>query len=212
LSNKSCAADCVSCFRFCSLQRLHTSAHRCDDASSVDNAKKKTEKGRGAVQSVDEGRAEAAFVKEPSDSASVQVDPNPAPAAAAASGAPAPVALVKVGDGQYRRLFSEQWSSMDVTAFLLSLKHDEVFGADLKGQPLSKCRVFVVRAVARKVPTPEEEQAAVEMEGVDTLDSLLSEPSAGRLFIRVTLPAVTGNGKFSKPTPVKWGEWEWGSC
>jgi hypothetical protein len=113
---------------------------------------------------------------------------------ATASAPPPPLVLVKVGDG--KDLVFEpagaDVAAMDRMTLLKALAKDEGFGGSLTGVNLDKCTVRVVKS-ASKLPSAEEEAAAVELLSIDALED---HTEAGKhLFVRVALPAPTPTAK-----------------
>ena len=103
-----------------------------------------------------------------------------------------PVAvLVRVGDGLWSGV-RLNLMDMDRMALLKALKHDEAFSVELRDVPLGKCAVSVCASALKKAPSKEEESAARELEGAETLGNLVGNMcTAARpyLYFRVALPA-----------------------
>jgi hypothetical protein len=96
----------------------------------------------------------------------------------------------------------EPWGnlkSMRLRPFLQLLKRDEVFGADLKDQPLSKCQVSVVKAVKDgESPAVEE----VKLVDAKTFEDLVGVSPVGPVFIYVTLPVTSGGELVARQSVV----------
>ena len=80
---------------------------------------------------------------------------------------------------------------MDRMALLRALAGDVGFANDLKGEPLGKCKVYVLQTVAGSVPTAAEEAASNmrELVGAVTIGELLLPNYSGIAFLRVRLPS-----------------------
>ena len=115
-----------------------------------------------------------------------------------------PITLVAIGSGKYRVFEHAGVRTFSDAALLLALKKSDMFSDDLKGIPLSKCSVLVVRG-AGKVPSEEEEKSAVELIGADTIGEVFegtggaAPPAGSKVFLRVKLPLpVPSQGDGSK--------------
>jgi hypothetical protein len=97
--------------------------------------------------------------------------------------------LVKVGTGEYRELWTnDDAMQMSATAILKALKHDDIFANKLNNLPLDECKVWVLPAIAGKLPTAEEEQSATELQGSDVISSIMKSGDKQDLALHVSLP------------------------
>jgi hypothetical protein len=104
-----------------------------------------------------------------------------------------PVVLVKVGTGKYSPLLLplKDIQKMNRSEILKALKADDIFANDLKDVPLGQVNVRVLPVVVRpldKVPTPDEEAAAVQLESANTLEHLMGSMPSSNVFLHVSLP------------------------
>ncbi len=80
---------------------------------------------------------------------------------------------------------------MDRMALLEALAQSPRFANDLKGEPLGKCKVFVLHSVAGSVPTAADEAPSNmrELVGTSAVGELLPPNYSGVVFVRVRLPS-----------------------
>jgi hypothetical protein len=113
--------------------------------------------------------------------------------------------LVKVGAGAYSRLVLSKDNLMDRTDILKALTRDEIFANDLKDVPLGQVKLLVLPHVAGEDPTPDEENAAVELKGSKAISSIVPVVGengvervtpASNLVLRIELPPQKAMGAF----------------
>jgi hypothetical protein len=90
-------------------------------------------------------------------------------------------------------------------ALLEALADSKRFRNDMKDVKLGQCKVFLLRRVAGKKPTADEEADTVVLEEADTISEalqaaggtggLLAGATTGNVFIRVRLPGAQPMGE-----------------
>jgi hypothetical protein len=104
-------------------------------------------------------------------------------------------AVVRVNGGQWNPFVVPRSGAATRGTLLEALVNSKLFGVKLRDVALDECKTLVLQSGATgKKPTAEEEASAVELEGAETLEQLVTNanitPTNGQLWIRVLLPTA----------------------